>query len=277
MLLVRVVRTSWYLLSSLHQLFPVYDCRCSVWVVSRSPNPPSKPLTCWMSAASFSQTPRRTCYTVKWVCCLCWSRPESRFMARLCRSVHRGAVPDHRHETPQRRLRRRALQPADGPQRYRLESLSQTCEATGQNLSVCAFRVQEVPAAEVEFHVQLQPACRGEGETSVLLQGLEPSTRQPPLRPQAFEHLQQLELVRPVDGSPKTQREYQLMRLMVDHSQIMAALQKYPQCPTDIKQWALSAFAWGVPFKHPFILFYWLSPIKTNYLFNKQYDKVWLL
>uniref|UniRef100_A0A672YMT6 Origin recognition complex subunit 4 n=1 Tax=Sphaeramia orbicularis TaxID=375764 RepID=A0A672YMT6_9TELE len=59
----------------------------------------------------------------------------------------------------------------------------------------------------------------------------------------AFEHLQQLELIRPVDGSSaKTQREYQLMRLMLDNSQIMEALQKYPQCPTDVKQWAMSAF-----------------------------------
>ena len=61
--------------------------------------------------------------------------------------------------------------------------------------------------------------------------------------PQAFEHLQQLELIRPVDGSTaKIQREYQLMRLMLDHSQIMDALQKYPQCPTEVKQWAMSAF-----------------------------------
>ncbi|XP_068446854.1 origin recognition complex subunit 4 [Clinocottus analis] len=59
----------------------------------------------------------------------------------------------------------------------------------------------------------------------------------------AFEHLQQLELIRPVDSSiAKTQREYQLMRLMLDHSQIMETLQKYPQCPTDVKQWAMSAF-----------------------------------
>uniref|UniRef100_A0A3Q2ZP97 Origin recognition complex subunit 4 n=1 Tax=Kryptolebias marmoratus TaxID=37003 RepID=A0A3Q2ZP97_KRYMA len=65
-----------------------------------------------------------------------------------------------------------------------------------------------------------------------------------PVVMKAFEHLQQLELIRPVDGSSaKTQREYQLMRLMLDHSQIMEALQKYPQCPTDIKQWAASAFA----------------------------------
>ncbi|XP_046887256.1 origin recognition complex subunit 4 [Hypomesus transpacificus] len=59
----------------------------------------------------------------------------------------------------------------------------------------------------------------------------------------AFEHLQQLELIQPMDGSTaKVQREYQLMKLMLDHSQIMEALQKYPQCPTDVKQWAMSAF-----------------------------------
>uniref|UniRef100_A0A671WM00 Origin recognition complex subunit 4 n=1 Tax=Sparus aurata TaxID=8175 RepID=A0A671WM00_SPAAU len=64
-----------------------------------------------------------------------------------------------------------------------------------------------------------------------------------PVIMKAFEHLQQLELIRPVDSTAaKTQREYQLMRLMLDHSQIMEALQKYPQCPTDVKQWAMSAF-----------------------------------
>lgn len=64
----------------------------------------------------------------------------------------------------------------------------------------------------------------------------------PPI--QAFEHLQQLELIRPLDNaSSRAQREYQLMRLMLDQSQIMEALQKYPQCPTDLKQWAMSALA----------------------------------
>ncbi|XP_042338126.1 origin recognition complex subunit 4-like [Plectropomus leopardus] len=64
-----------------------------------------------------------------------------------------------------------------------------------------------------------------------------------PVIMKAFEHLQQLELIRPVDSvASKTQREYQLMRLMLDNSQIMEALQKYPQCPTDVKQWAMSAF-----------------------------------
>ncbi|XP_056157286.1 origin recognition complex subunit 4 [Lampris incognitus] len=64
-----------------------------------------------------------------------------------------------------------------------------------------------------------------------------------PVVMKAFEHLQQLELIRPVDSSvAKTQHEYQLMRLMLDHCQIMEALQKYPQCPTDVRQWGMSAF-----------------------------------
>ncbi|KAM6945530.1 origin recognition complex subunit 4 isoform 2-T2 [Aplochiton taeniatus] len=59
----------------------------------------------------------------------------------------------------------------------------------------------------------------------------------------AFEHLHELELIRSVEGSTaKIQREYQLMKLMLDHTQIMEALQKYPQCPTDVKQWAMSSF-----------------------------------
>ncbi|TRZ01022.1 hypothetical protein DNTS_016668 [Danionella cerebrum] len=66
-----------------------------------------------------------------------------------------------------------------------------------------------------------------------------------PVVMKAFEHLVQLELVRPLDsgGVCKVQREYQLMRMMLDHTQVMEALQRYPQCPTDVKQWALSAFA----------------------------------
>uniref|UniRef100_A0A672JQI8 Origin recognition complex subunit 4 n=1 Tax=Salarias fasciatus TaxID=181472 RepID=A0A672JQI8_SALFA len=64
-----------------------------------------------------------------------------------------------------------------------------------------------------------------------------------PVIMKAFEHLVQLELIRPVDGSSaRTQKDYQLMRLMLDQGQIMEALQKYPQCPTDVRQWAMSAF-----------------------------------
>jgi origin recognition complex subunit 4 len=62
---------------------------------------------------------------------------------------------------------------------------------------------------------------------------------------QAFEHLCALELVRPVsESSGVMQRappEYRLVTLMVDPSEIMDALQKYPSCPTDIRQWAASA------------------------------------
>lgn len=59
----------------------------------------------------------------------------------------------------------------------------------------------------------------------------------------AFEHLHQLELIKPMEGpSVRTQKEYQLVKLLLDNSQIMDALQKYPQCPTDVKQWAASAF-----------------------------------
>ncbi|XP_076871818.1 origin recognition complex subunit 4 isoform X2 [Brachyhypopomus gauderio] len=59
----------------------------------------------------------------------------------------------------------------------------------------------------------------------------------------AFEHLLQLELVRPVDGGVvRVQKEFGLVCLMLDHTQVMEALQRYPQCPIDVKQWAASAF-----------------------------------
>ncbi|CAN2389041.1 DNA replication origin binding [Pristimantis euphronides] len=58
----------------------------------------------------------------------------------------------------------------------------------------------------------------------------------------AFEHLHQLELIRPMEGlSVRTQKEYRLMKLLLDHSQISEALQKYPNCPTDVRQWAMSS------------------------------------
>ncbi|XP_030606387.1 LOW QUALITY PROTEIN: origin recognition complex subunit 4 [Archocentrus centrarchus] len=64
-----------------------------------------------------------------------------------------------------------------------------------------------------------------------------------PVIMKAFEHLQQLELIRPSTGPRSNPSgKYQLVRLTLDHSQIMEALQKYPQCPTDVKQWAMSAF-----------------------------------
>jgi len=63
----------------------------------------------------------------------------------------------------------------------------------------------------------------------------------------AFEHLCALELVRPAAGtsmsgghSQRVPAEYRMMTLHVDPSEIMDALQKYPNCPTDVKQWAAS-------------------------------------
>ena len=57
---------------------------------------------------------------------------------------------------------------------------------------------------------------------------------------QAFEHLCALELVRPVDGSTgRSEKEYQAMTLLVDSTQVTEALQKYPSCPTEVKQWAM--------------------------------------
>ena len=38
--------------------------------------------------------------------------------------------------------------------------------------------------------------------------------------------------------------EYQLMKLLLDNTQIMNALQKYPNCPTDVRQWATSSLSW---------------------------------
>uniref|UniRef100_A0A8C9BWG6 Origin recognition complex subunit 4 n=1 Tax=Phocoena sinus TaxID=42100 RepID=A0A8C9BWG6_PHOSS len=66
-----------------------------------------------------------------------------------------------------------------------------------------------------------------------------------PVVMKAFEHLQQLELIRPMERTSVTaQREYQLMKLLLDNTQIMNALQKYPNCPTDVRQWATSSLSW---------------------------------
>ncbi|NWU83733.1 ORC4 protein, partial [Onychorhynchus coronatus] len=66
-----------------------------------------------------------------------------------------------------------------------------------------------------------------------------------PVVMKAFEHLLQLELVKPLERpSVRAQREYLLMKLLLDNSQIMDALQVYPNCPTDVKQWAASSLSW---------------------------------
>lgn len=65
----------------------------------------------------------------------------------------------------------------------------------------------------------------------------------------AFERLQEMEFVHSAEGPVggrgagcgHVQREYQLMRLLVHDSQLTDALQHYPQCPTDVRQWATSS------------------------------------
>ncbi|KAM9010861.1 origin recognition complex subunit 4 isoform 1-T1 [Ara ararauna] len=66
-----------------------------------------------------------------------------------------------------------------------------------------------------------------------------------PVVMKAFEHLLQLELVRPIERpNIRAQREYLLMKLLLDNTQIMDALQVYPNCPVDVKQWAASSLSW---------------------------------
>lgn len=66
-----------------------------------------------------------------------------------------------------------------------------------------------------------------------------------PVVMKAFEHLQQLELIKPMErSSVNSQREYQLVKLLLDNTQIMNALQKYSNCPTDVRQWATSSLSW---------------------------------
>ena len=59
---------------------------------------------------------------------------------------------------------------------------------------------------------------------------------------QAFEHLIAVEFVKSVDSLAKsTPKEYKLVTLLVDPSQINEAVQKYPDCPTEVRQWAMNA------------------------------------
>lgn len=59
---------------------------------------------------------------------------------------------------------------------------------------------------------------------------------------QAFEHLIAVEFVKSVDNLAKnTPKEYKLVTLLVDPSQINEAVQKYSDCPTEVRQWAMNA------------------------------------
>ena len=51
-----------------------------------------------------------------------------------------------------------------------------------------------------------------------------------------------MEFVKSVDNLAKnTPKEYKLVTLLVDPSQINEAVQKYADCPTEVRQWAMNA------------------------------------
>lgn len=57
----------------------------------------------------------------------------------------------------------------------------------------------------------------------------------------AFDQLQCLELVRPVDNSRSVQPEYRLMQMMLPITQVSSALSQLSGIPTDLLQWASSS------------------------------------
>ncbi|XP_076366862.1 origin recognition complex subunit 4 isoform X2 [Tachypleus tridentatus] len=55
----------------------------------------------------------------------------------------------------------------------------------------------------------------------------------------AFEHLQTLELVKPITGGAlRTPKPFRLVRVLMDPIQVHEALQRYPNLPTELEQWA---------------------------------------
>ena len=58
---------------------------------------------------------------------------------------------------------------------------------------------------------------------------------------QAFENLVALELVRVAEGSgTRIQKEYRAMTLLITSAQLTDGLKTYPNCPSELKQWATS-------------------------------------
>ncbi|KAF9177310.1 origin recognition complex subunit 4 [Haplosporangium sp. Z 27] len=54
----------------------------------------------------------------------------------------------------------------------------------------------------------------------------------------AFEHLVEAELLRPADTTGKGPKEYRMMRVMLDSSQISDVVLKHRDCPTVVARWA---------------------------------------
>ncbi|SAM06446.1 hypothetical protein [Absidia glauca] len=62
-----------------------------------------------------------------------------------------------------------------------------------------------------------------------------------PVALKAFESLQSFELVCPVDQIGKCPKEYRMAKLMLEHAQIIEAVLKYQDCPTNLIKWATNA------------------------------------
>ncbi|KAI8086083.1 origin recognition complex subunit 4 C-terminus-domain-containing protein [Halteromyces radiatus] len=57
----------------------------------------------------------------------------------------------------------------------------------------------------------------------------------------AFESLQSFELVCPVEQIGKCPKEYRMAKLMLEHAQVIDAVLKYKDCPTNLIKWATGA------------------------------------
>ncbi|CAG8508378.1 6126_t:CDS:2 [Paraglomus brasilianum] len=60
-----------------------------------------------------------------------------------------------------------------------------------------------------------------------------------PVALKAFEHLIQMELVKPVEGGLKCSKEYKMMRLMMEPVEIREVIEGFDDVPTSVKRWGI--------------------------------------
>ncbi|CAG8481851.1 691_t:CDS:2 [Paraglomus occultum] len=58
-----------------------------------------------------------------------------------------------------------------------------------------------------------------------------------PVALKAFEHLIQMELVKPVEGGMKCSKEYRTMRLMMEPAEVREVVEGFDDVPTSVKRW----------------------------------------
>lgn len=59
-----------------------------------------------------------------------------------------------------------------------------------------------------------------------------------PIAMKAFEHLIDLEIVKPADQASNTLKQYRSMRLLLTSEEIDEAVLHYSGCPSEIKHWS---------------------------------------